>query len=58
MPAERHSRSELNLSTIDWARIDATTDADIARQAAEDDDTSPIFTALEILTAGRRRNSN
>ena len=28
----------------DWARVDARTDEDIARQAAEDPDVSPIWT--------------
>lgn len=54
MPTERHFRSELDLSQIDWARLDATTDADIAQHAAEDEDTAPIFTAAQILMAGRR----
>jgi putative transcriptional regulator len=54
MPTAPHSRSELDLARIDWHRVDATTDEDIARQAAEDADTAPVFTAEEILAAGRR----
>jgi putative transcriptional regulator len=42
------------LAKVDWRRIDATSDADIARQAAEDHDTAPVFTAEELLAAGRR----
>ena len=30
---------------IDWARVDATTEADIARQIAEDPDTAPDLVA-------------
>src|ERR1700742_3770995 len=47
-------RSELDLSKVDWRRVDATTDAEIAQQAAEDLDTAPVFSAEEILAAGRR----
>jgi putative transcriptional regulator len=54
MPTVRHSRSELDLAKVDWPRVDATRDEDIARQAAEDHDTAPIFTAVELLAAGRR----
>jgi putative transcriptional regulator len=54
MPTVPHSRSELDLAKIDWGQVDATTDADIARQATEDHDTAPVFTAAEILAAGRR----
>jgi putative transcriptional regulator len=50
----RHSRSELDLAKIDWGRVDATDDAEIARQAAEDPETAPVFTVEEILAAGRR----
>ena len=54
MPTTTHSRSELDLAKVDWHRIDATGDEDIARQAAGDQDTAPLFTAAEILAAGRR----
>ena len=54
MPTTPHSRSELDLSKVDWSRVDATTDAEIARQAAEDPDTAPVFSPEEILAAGRR----
>lgn len=54
MHTKRRSRSELDLSKVDWSRVDATTDEEIARQAAEDEDTAPVFTAEEILAAGHR----
>ncbi|HUN42787.1 MAG TPA: helix-turn-helix domain-containing protein [Acetobacteraceae bacterium] len=54
MPTAPHSRSELDLAKVDWRQVDAATDEDIARQAAEDADTAPVFTAEEILAAGRR----
>jgi putative transcriptional regulator len=58
MPITKHSRSELDLAEVDWRRIDATRDEDIARQAAEDHDTASVFTAVEILAAGRRITAN
>jgi putative transcriptional regulator len=54
MPTEPYSRSDLDLARIDWRRVDATTDEEIARQTAADADTAPVFTAEEILAAGRR----
>jgi putative transcriptional regulator len=54
MPTASRSRSDLDLSRIDWTKVDATTDEDIARQVAEDADTAPLFTAEEIQAAGRR----
>jgi putative transcriptional regulator len=54
MPTAPRSRSELELTRVDWHRIDATDDATIVRQAAEDPDTAPISTPEEILVAGRR----
>lgn len=47
-------RSELDLSKVDWSRVDATTDSEIERQVAEDEDTAPVFTAAEILASGNR----
>ena len=54
MPTAPHSRSELDLAKLDWTRVDATTEDEIARQAAADSDTAPLFSAEEILAAGRR----
>jgi putative transcriptional regulator len=54
MPTAPHSRAELDLAKLDWAQVDATTDDEIARQAAADGDTAPLFSAAEILAAGRR----
>jgi uncharacterized protein (DUF4415 family) len=31
-----------DLNSVDWARIDATTDAEIDRQIADDPDTAPV----------------
>jgi hypothetical protein len=36
---------------VDWTRVDATTDADIARQAADDPDTPPPATDEELAAA-------
>jgi putative transcriptional regulator len=54
MPTVPHSRSDLDLTRIDWTKVDATTDEDITRHVAEDSDTAPLFTAEEIRVAGRR----
>lgn len=54
MRTTKRFRSELDLSKLDWRRVDATTDAEVRRQAARDADTPPVFTAKEILRAGRR----
>ena len=54
MPTAPRSRSEPDLSNLDWSRVDAATDEEIARQAAEDPDTAPVFSPEEILAAGRR----
>jgi putative transcriptional regulator len=49
----KHSRADLDLTKIDWAKVDATADEDIARQIAGDPDTAPFFTETEILSARR-----
>jgi putative transcriptional regulator len=54
MPIAPYSRGDLDLSKVDWSQVDATSDEDIARQAADDVDTAPLFTRDEILLAGRR----
>jgi putative transcriptional regulator len=56
MPTTSHSRAELDLAKLDWARVDATTDDEIAHQAV-DADTAPLFSTAEILAAGRRIES-
>jgi len=40
---------ERAVEEIDWARIEALTDAEIARQVADDPDAAPIMTEAEIL---------
>jgi len=47
MPIVRKSSADFDPATIDWARIDATTDEDIARQIAEDADTAPEIADLD-----------
>jgi len=54
MPTTPRSRNELDLTRVDWHRIDATDEETIARQAAEDPDTAPVLTPKEILAVGRR----
>lgn len=39
------------VSKVDWARIDAMTDADIERQVAENPDTAPILSEAEAAAA-------
>jgi putative transcriptional regulator len=54
MPTAPRFRSELDLATVDWRRIDETGEEAIARQAAEDSDTAPVLTPEELLAIGRR----
>jgi putative transcriptional regulator len=54
MPTAPPSRRDRDPTRIDWDRFDATTDAEIARQAATDADTAPVFSADALLAAGRR----
>jgi DNA-binding transcriptional regulator YiaG len=54
MPTKLHFRGDLDLAKIDWSLVDATDDLEIARQATEDADTAPVFTATELLAAGHR----
>ena len=54
MPTAPCFRGELDLSKVDWTKVDATTDAEITRQAREDEDTAPVFTMAEILAVGAR----
>jgi putative transcriptional regulator len=49
-----HFRADLDLAKVDWTRVDATGDAEIERQAAEDADTAPLSAPGELLAAGRR----
>jgi putative transcriptional regulator len=44
----------MDLTRIDWHRIDTTDDEAIARQALEDSDTAQVLTPEAILAAGRR----
>lgn len=52
--------AEQAVREIDWARIDAMTDEDIARQVAENPDAAPIMTPAQIRAArvrhARRRS--
>jgi DNA-binding transcriptional regulator YiaG/uncharacterized DUF497 family protein len=54
MPTASRSRNKPDLSKVDWRRVDATTDDEIARQASQDPDTAPVSSADEILSLGRR----
>ena len=39
------------LRGVDWKRLDATTDEDIGRQAAEDPDVAPLLSDVETTAA-------
>ena len=39
------------LAEIEWQRIEGMSDAEIARQAAEDPDVAPIMSEAQILSA-------
>ena len=49
----RRSRADLDLDRVDWAKVDATSDAEIDRQIARDSDTAPVFSAKQLATARR-----
>jgi len=53
MPTVRRTRADLDLSKVDWRRVAATTDREIATQIAADPDTAPIFSARELSRAKR-----
>ncbi len=53
MPIVRRTRSDVNLSKVDWARVSRTTDRQIAAQIKTDKDTAPIFTDAELKRARR-----
>ena len=53
MPIVRRTRADLDLAKVDWRRVAATTDREIAKQIAADPDTAPIFSARELNRAKR-----
>lgn len=53
MTTVRRTRADLDLSKVDWTRIERTTDAEIDAQIAADPDTAPVFTPEELARARR-----
>ncbi|MBI1329431.1 MAG: helix-turn-helix domain-containing protein [Alphaproteobacteria bacterium] len=53
MPTVRRTRADVDLAKVDWARIARTTEAEIASQIAQDEDTAPVFTPKELARARR-----
>jgi putative transcriptional regulator len=53
MTIVRRTRADIDLSKVDWAALEATDDAEIERQIADDPDTAPVFTASELVLARR-----
>lgn len=53
MTIVRRTRAEVDLSKIDWAALEETSDAEIDVQITTDPDTAPIFTADELARARR-----
>lgn len=53
MPIVRRTRSEVDLSKVDWSKVARTTDRAIDAQIAADADTAPIFTDRELARARR-----
>jgi len=53
MSIVRRTRSDVDLSKIEWAALDSVDDAAIAAQADADADTAPIFTTDELARARR-----
>lgn len=55
MPIVRHTRADVDLSKVDWAKLARTSEKEIAAQIAADADTAPIFTAAELTRALLRK---
>jgi putative transcriptional regulator len=53
MTIVRRTRADVDLSKIDWAALESTSDAEIEAQIAADPDTAPIFTPAELARANR-----
>jgi hypothetical protein len=58
--AERSGKRPARTGTVDWRRVRATTENEIARQIAEDPDTAPVVTeealdrAVVVGPSGKR----
>ncbi|VAW14418.1 hypothetical protein MNBD_ALPHA09-1451 [hydrothermal vent metagenome] len=53
MSIARKSKNELRKGNTDWARLDATTDADIEKAVADDPDAAPLdidWSTAELMT--------
>ena len=55
MPTVKRSSSDVDLSTFDWSKVDATSEEDIARQIAEDPDTAPDLSTEPPMQVRRVR---
>ena len=53
-PVAAPSRRSHDRGRIAWRQVDATTEAEIAQQAAADPDTAPVLSADALRAAGRR----
>jgi len=53
MPIVRRTRSEIDLSKVDWQALAAITDHQIEGQIRGDPDTAPLFTDEELARARR-----
>jgi hypothetical protein len=53
MSIGRRTRSDVDLSKVDWAALHSVDDAAIEAQVAADADTAPIFTTEELARARR-----
>lgn len=54
MSIVRHTRDTFDPKSLDWTRVDATTDDDIDEQVAGDADTAPPPTPTEIRAMRER----
>jgi len=53
MPIVRRTRADVDLTKVDWNRVNRTTDAEIDAQIAADPDTSAVWTDEELTDARR-----
>ncbi len=53
MTIVRRTRTDIDLSKVDWAGLAAADDAEIEQQVASDPDTASVFTSDELKQARR-----
>lgn len=58
MPTVKRSSTDVDLSSFDWSKVDATSEDDIARQIAGDPDTAPDLSTAPPSDVRRVRSTS